>query len=384
MIITEKRNEFHDLLDPIHISNMSDKYIAKMQIETLRDWIIENTPTKLYRYYSYNPISEDDYNLKNLKNEEIWGSRISVFNDPYECVPCFDLETLVNSIQYSLRPETVKDFINQIRQGVLNPNVKSLITEETINDIANGVEPFRDEEIYRTLQMSAFILLSYIKENLPSLVNTFYWEMKQLQLQRYIACFTENYKASLMWGHYASSHKGFCAEYDFHSVMSKHSDLCQENKSWANFMLDYPVVPIKYSDKRVDATTYLTTIIQSQFIQQSDLPMQPLRDLLIATKCLLTKSTAWGYENEWRLFSPLEKLDGNEHKAMLHIKPTAIYIGVNTPIERAEEIYNICLEKDIPCFKMLQKYTSDDFDLDEEPYEIYRNRYFAALEQATE
>ena len=85
VIITEKRKEFHDLLDAIHISNMSDKYIAKMQIETLRDWIIENTPTKLYRYYSYNPISEDDYNLKNLKNEEIWGSRISVFNDPYEC-----------------------------------------------------------------------------------------------------------------------------------------------------------------------------------------------------------------------------------------------------------------------------------------------------------
>lgn len=77
-----------------------------------------------------------------------------------------------------------------------------------------------------------------------------------------------------MWAHYASSHKGFCAEYDFHSVMSKHSDLCQENKNWANFMLDYPVVPIKYSDKRVDATTYLTTIIQSQFIQQCSGPAE--------------------------------------------------------------------------------------------------------------
>lgn len=374
-----KRNEFHNLLNAVHISNMSDKYIAKMQMEMLRDWIIENTPPKLYRYYSYNPKSEEDYNLNNLKNEEIWGSRISAFNDPYECVPCFNLEALVTSIQYSLQPENVRDFINQIRQSILNPNVKSLITEETIYDIANGVEPFRDEEIFRTLQMSAYTLLSYIKDNLPSLVDTFYWEMKRLQLQWYIACFTENYKTSLMWGHYASSHKGFCAEYDFRSVMSKISESGQDDQGWANFMLNYPVVPIKYSDKRVDATTYFTTIIQSQFIRQADLPMKPLQDLLIATKCLLTKSTAWDYENEWRLFSPLEKLDGNEHKAMLHIKPTAIYIGVNTPIERAEEIYHICLEKDIPCFKMLQKYTTDDFDLDEEPYEIYRNRYFDVL-----
>ena len=380
----EIRNEFHNLLNAVHISNTSDKYIAKMQMEMLRDWIIENTPPKLYRYYSYNPNSEEDYNLKNLKNEEIWGSRISAFNDPYECVPCYNIETLESSIQYSLQPENVREFINQIRQSILNPNAKSFITEETINEIANGVEPFRDEEIYKTLLMNAYILLSYIKDNLPFLVNTFYQEMKQLQLYRYIACFTENYKASLMWGHYASSHKGFCAEYNFRSVMSKIIESGQDDQDWANFMLNYPVVPIKYSDKRVDATTYLITIIQSQFIQQTDLPMKPLQDLLIATKCLLTKSTAWDYENEWRLFSPFEKLDGNEHKAMLHIKPTAIYIGVNTPIKRAEEIYHICLEKGIPCFKMLQKYTTDDFDLDEEPYEIYRNRSFDVLKQAME
>ena len=45
---------------------------------------------------------------------------------------------------------------------------------------------------------------------------------------------------------------------------------------------------------------------------QFNIPMQPLQDLLVATKCLLVKSEDWRYEKEWRLLSSPSEINEKE------------------------------------------------------------------------
>jgi len=108
---------------------------------------------------------------------------------------------------------------------------------------------------------------------------------------------------------------------------------------------------------------------------QVNIPMQPLQDLFVATKCLLVKSEDWEYEKEWRLLSQPSEIN-EKYKVITHLKPKAIYIGVKTAKEQAEKIYTICKQQNIPCYKMLQSYVTSDFSLDHIPYEEFAATYY--------
>lgn len=94
-------------------------------------------------------------------------------------------------------------------------------------------------------------------------------------------------------------------------------------------------------------------------------------DTLLISKCLLTKSIDWEYEKEWRLFSTPSINPVSNHKAIFPLKPTAIYIGLRSSAEQAQILNEICKEKDIPCYQMIQNYHGDDFKLFSVPYEEY-------------
>ena len=80
---------------------------------------------------------------------------------------------------------------------------------------------------------------------------------------------------------------------------------------------------------------------------------------LVIVKSLLTKSSVWSYENEWRMISMLP--DNTLLCRIYSLKPTAVYIGVRTDEEAANTLYQICCEKDIPCYKMVPTYLSGSF-----------------------
>lgn len=199
-------------------------------------------------------------------------------------------------------------------------------------------------------------------------INNFFNLFDQSQRQQYITCFTENQNATLMWAHYANSHKGFCLEYNWGEIVSQTNNYLAENKIL--------LMPVKYSEKRFDASSYIYTILQDWIKNRMNLDFQLyFSDFLIYIKILLTKSLDWSYESEWRMFSYVNdtKPDINYRIQLIH-KPTAVYLGARMPQEESDMMEQLCMEKEIPCYKMLQSYNDNRFVVEPELYSVIKER----------
>ena len=51
---------------------------------------MNNVPSKLYRFRS-----PSEHSFEALVSDQIWGSRIDTFNDPFENEPCYNLDALI-------------------------------------------------------------------------------------------------------------------------------------------------------------------------------------------------------------------------------------------------------------------------------------------------
>lgn len=83
----DKHDEFKTLLYQTVYDNFCDEAFALSQLKTLRDWIKSNLPKRLFRYRQFTENS-----LNALRNDEIWGSQVTKYNDPYEYIPCYDIK----------------------------------------------------------------------------------------------------------------------------------------------------------------------------------------------------------------------------------------------------------------------------------------------------
>lgn len=81
--------EFYELLRHTEISSTDDADQAKDKLVKLRDWLLSNVPSKLYRFRS-----PSEHSFDALVSNQIWGSRVDTFNDPFENEPCYDLDAL--------------------------------------------------------------------------------------------------------------------------------------------------------------------------------------------------------------------------------------------------------------------------------------------------
>ena len=82
-------DEFFELLLHTMISSTDDAVQARDKLVRLRDWLLSNVPSKLYRFRS-----PSEHSFDALVSDQIWGSRIDTFNDPFENEPCYDWDTL--------------------------------------------------------------------------------------------------------------------------------------------------------------------------------------------------------------------------------------------------------------------------------------------------
>ena len=88
-----------------------------------------------------------------------------------------------------------------------------------------------------------------------------------LATARGVFCVSAKHDDILMWSHYADHHRGICLEFDGGGKFAAHAQ------------------PVRYSKERV--------------------PINPYRDSAdtMLEKAMLTKSSHWAYESEWRLLS---------------------------------------------------------------------------------
>ena len=74
------RKEFAELLYGTVISSKESDEKAFEKLSRIRKWLLNNTPKRLFRFRRCS-----DYSIEALKEDQIWGTSIWEFNDPYEC-----------------------------------------------------------------------------------------------------------------------------------------------------------------------------------------------------------------------------------------------------------------------------------------------------------
>lgn len=148
-----------------------------------------------------------------------------------------------------------------------------------------------------------------------------------------VTCFSKNPDNILMWSHYSNKHKGFCVEYDLKKMKSVDARLM--------------LFPVLYSNKR--------PIIPTSLIDFSDLNNVKIntdsKAMIDMVLTLLTKSDAWGYEEEWRIIYPKEKFKKEDNQCITEQIASKVYLGANISSEN-EKLIRTTIEDKIPIEKL--------------------------------
>lgn len=362
-----ERCSFSKLLYETYLDSSASKETVVNALSPLRDWIKRNIPSKLYRYRS-----DSKYSIAALEKDELWGSTILEFNDPYECTPCYDNQLLKECLQRMFDPDLGLQTILALKNHNLNIPVSSVLPADYLASFSQILQDLSEEAIEERLLCDYRKILDRIFDEWDVLINRFFMGIKSAESETHIACFSEINDSTLMWGHYADRHTGFCLEYDFASLLEDCRMNCDIPAHCSGFMLNYHIAPVTYSKERFDATRHLLTVIQDYIREVTGVPSKPVfLDTLLMAKCQLLKSDDWSYEREWRLTRREIKPQYEPYCVMTQLRPKALYLGSNMIPERELAIYEICQAKGIQCYKMLQNYVGRDFTLTAQPYEEY-------------
>lgn len=141
----------------------------------------------------------------------------------------------------------------------------------------------------------------------------------------YVGCLCTDNKNRLMWSHYADNHKGFCVEYDYSSYDYK-----------ADEAIPFPVI---YSTQRVKVPWKPALENTSENLNDAT------GKLALA---LLTKDSAWQYENEWRVL-----IKAGEPQDIKCAPITCIYLGVMCSEKNKKKIMRIAKKINVPVKQMV-------------------------------
>jgi hypothetical protein len=268
----DSRDVFFELLNKTQISNVEDAEQAQAKLVRMQEWLLNNVPHKLYRFRSSNTN-----NFTALKEDSIWGSRIDTFNDPFECVPCYDAQKCDELLGRTPDIQFVQSIIEQLAQGDDSRTqniVKTIVPPDYVNMLRINAKQIKvNKATYDALKIFQANIHTELAKHFPDLLRDFFAGMKYAQ--QYVACFTEERDATLMWGHYAEEHKGFCVEYDFAADLKRCTKPCKDIRGCRNFMLNWALAPVQYNDKRFDATSYLMTVMQDYIGKKVGMPLNP-------------------------------------------------------------------------------------------------------------
>lgn len=181
----------------------------------------------------------------------------------------------------------------------INLNTIRLLTTDSLYLAPPSVlnDPFEGEFIFKKLE--SLPSMAFIKENMPGVnlksgnikEDDFYSQVKTL-LKEFIdkhygvTCFSEVNNSTLMWSHYADSHKGICVEFDSDLLMQS-VDMRLHELELKNivFVKESPLVEIVKIENGISFKNELDVI--------------------------LCKHVSWKYEKEIRLYGYLSSVLGS-------------------------------------------------------------------------
>jgi len=220
-----------------------------------------------------------------LENHHIRFTQSVVFNDPFEIKPVIS----------SIAPEDeARHKLNEMLPECLHKEYLKLPPE------ARSIMSFKQFLILAQMKLekempNALALLDVFRPIVQAGISDFANKIGILSL-------TETPDNLLMWAHYASSHEGFVLGFD-----NQHP----------------------YFDCRKGPGDELHYLRKVKYVDQR--PNLPMIELT-GDDVLLTKSSQWAYENEWRILRPLQEAD-----EVIEASPQSIHL-FSFPPEMVREV----------------------------------------------
>ena len=303
----------------------------------------EHFPNKLVKFYPMNINS-----LKCVENDSIYLSEPCNFNDPYDCLLCANMDDFLK--EYVL--ERISPEKNNVLQTEYDAILHSVTYDTDKRLMMNRPRMFSSVilnisvnneyvgKVYTEAKVIFSNSLSELKKQEPVRVASFSY-LDEIKLKTYLE----------MWGHYAESSKGFCVEYDLNMIWERALNNIDIRK------IVSALHPCQYLSK----PKQIPKIVMKKYAL--NLPMTIIERAKFE-RCILesyiTKSSAWSYENEWRLV-----VEKNYCDIYNNLMPfpfiSKMYLGCNMPKDNREYMYHLATRKGIKLFQM---------DLRDDSYEL--------------
>ena len=348
------REVFDKILQRIVIPEGTSNEIINEMVQPIREAISEMLPSSLFRY---RPCS--DLQIEAFEKDEIYAVTADKFNDPYDTLPWFNLDGIIQLVNSFFQPESLEQLKFFLTSGNDFPDeLKKMFPESYWKDVRAGIIAIPDfKEIKEEIaarkeqglaQFAAFCpIIAHFAKRFSS-----------------YACFCEDVRSILMWGHYADSQKGFALEYDFRPTLQ-------------NPLPNVAICPVIYSENRYDATDYMTWA----FLKMQQMPVIST-DMLAHMKVALHKSKDWEYEKEWRLIDPRLQDPNNPKPTVTQYRPKAIYYGTGIDLEHLARLHEIAARKGIQEYEMFIDYGSSKYELQYRPFSVERIKGVVLKESA--
>lgn len=357
----------------VWLDNVVEKALAENKkpeevMWKLYDAKIEHIPKSLFKFFPFNQNS-----LKCIEDGKVYLNSPENFNDPYDCYLAVDENEFVKRYLLDKIKET-----SAVERGVIYEHEYQKILGSICKESRNSL----NENVYK--RFDSVLTHIYLEHLNNSEIRDIYIEARKLyknktdllrKEQLRLSSFSKLKKEELvsymeMWGHYANNHSGFCVEYDMGSKI--------DDGKWDKIIMG-GLLPCSYSAQQHK----IPNLIFYKHAQSRKLTRKQIiqMDKAIITS-MLSKSSSWSYEKEWRLLLPND-LCSVYNNLIPFYKIKAIYLGCKMSLLDKEYMYKLCKRNNIEVFDM--KLRDDYYELDLDPInvdDIMKNRNFLRNEQA--
>lgn len=224
---------------------------------------------ELYKMYA-----NEDYNFSAIKNQKLYLSKPSCFNDKFDCFIGIDKTEFTKA--YLLKHfESISKAENFSKQEI----------NETLKKLAFTIPKFSNNANVKLCCLEDLddlpLLTPSLEREINYLYNQYTKSISKLKDNFYIACFTKIKPENnmVMWNHYANCYRGFCSKFVLKSTDNLFSKLKE----------------VKYSNKIISVDCSKLLSIPLDKLDKN----RYIRSLI--KKALYLKNKQWAYEKEIRI-----------------------------------------------------------------------------------
>ncbi len=375
------------------------KYLQKMKKE------LSKAGNLLYQYRPCHRDESTIYDIENIRHNVVYAQTPLNMNDPFDSRVGFSSEKIYDEIinmvleimpieqnikqvlWYLLKYQLLGKFaefisaLNELKKHIifqrkamhkenlsfvaflsaylnqvfckLPKNIKALFNKESFKIFGALISSLENTEINEENLKSIIGFdeqLETLKKGILEMQNDKYIPaFKKFLSTMTISCFSASgWQNSLMWSHYANSYAGFCVEYDFNKM--------------TNFIGF--VEKIEYSSTRPTISLKDVGISGLQYVEKEDGTKKAEivyaeTNLEKILEYITVKDTCWKYEEEWRIINIGEP---NTPYFIEIPEIKSITFGVNIDYLCKQLLWNVCKEKNIPCYELVLD--SENFSID--------------------